>query len=244
MYQNIVQRVLKRRLIDQLSSMVNKVKTSGNVVEGKDKIVSILTGISGYLILLLQQLPGIWIWVPLMAAPVFLFLGALFVNIPARITDIFQGLLSTDEIVLGKYVIILGLILTIFSIIYLGIKKRRGLVTSGLYRFIRHPQYTGFILLTIGFTGWSYYYITHTFGMSWISAELTIGLWYIEMILYFILAFVEEKHLTSIFGSDYTNYKRETPSFLPFIKKDLINYVVSVIGFSLLFFLVIQFPLT
>lgn len=224
--------------------MTNYIKTSGNEVEGKDRIKSMLIGISGYLILLLQQLPGIWVWVPLMAAPVFLILGVLFVNIPARITDIFQGLFSINEVILGKFVIILGLALTIFSIIYLGIKKRRGLVKSGPYRFIRHPQYTGFILLTIGFTGWSYYYIKYTFGISWISAELTIGLWYLEMILYFILAFVEEKHLTSIFGSDYTDYKRETPSFLPFLKKDLINHVVSVIGFSLLFFLVIQFPLT
>ncbi len=213
-------------------------------MEGKDRIKSMLIGISGYLILLLQQLPGIWVWVPLMAVPVFLLLGVLFVNIPARITDIFQDLFSINEVVLGKFVIILGLTLTIYSIIFLGINKRRGLVRSGPYRFIRHPQYTGFILLTIGFTGWSYYYIKNTFGISWISAEQTIGLWYIEMILYFILAFVEEKHLTSFFGSQYSNYKRETPSFLPFLKIDLINHVVSVIGFSLLFFLVIQFPLT
>ncbi|MHA2108969.1 MAG: methyltransferase family protein [Candidatus Hodarchaeales archaeon] len=213
-------------------------------MEGKDRIKSMLISISGYLILLLQQLPGIWIWAPLMAAPVFLLLGVLFVNIPARITDIFQALFSINEVVLGKFVIILGLTLTIYSIIFLGINKRRGFVKSGPYRFIRHPQYTGFILLTIGFTGWSYYYIKNTFGISWISAEHTIGLWYIEMILYFILAFVEEKHLTSFFGSEYTNYKRETPSFLPFLKIDLLNHIVSVIGFSLLFFLVIQFPFT
>jgi protein-S-isoprenylcysteine O-methyltransferase Ste14 len=213
-------------------------------MENKKRVNSILIGISGYLILLLQQLPGIWIWVPLMAAPVFLLLGALFVNIPARITDILQGLFSLNEVVLGKVVILLGLALTIYSIIFLGLNKRRGLVISGPYRFIRHPQYTGFILLTIGFTGWSYYYIKYFFGIGWISAEQTIGLWLIQMILYFILAFVEEKHLTSIFGSDYTNYKRETPSFLPFIKMDIINHVVSVIAFSLLFFLVIQFPLT
>ncbi|MHA2165312.1 MAG: methyltransferase family protein, partial [Candidatus Hodarchaeales archaeon] len=194
-------------------------------MEVKDRIKSILIGISGYLILLLQQLPGIWIWVPLMAAPVFLLLGTLFVNVPARITDIFQDLFSINEVVFGKFVIIMGLTLTIYSIIFLGIKKRQGLVKSGPYRFIRHPQYTGFILLTIGFTGWSYYFIKYTFGISWISAEQTIGLWYIEMILYFILAFVEEKHLTSIFGSDYADYKRETPSFLPFIKMDLINNV-------------------
>ncbi|MHA2319468.1 MAG: methyltransferase family protein [Candidatus Hodarchaeales archaeon] len=125
-------------------------------MEVKDRIKSILIGISGYLILLLQQLPGIWIWVPLMAAPVFLLLGTLFVNVPARITDIFQDLFSINEVVFGKFVIIMGLTLTIYSIIFLGIKKRQGLVKSGPYRFIRHPQYTGFILLTIGFTGWSY----------------------------------------------------------------------------------------
>lgn len=213
-------------------------------MEGDDRIKSMIIGISGYLILLLQQLPGIWVWIPLMAAPVFLLLGVLFANIPARITDIFQNLFTINEVILGKFVIILGLTLTIYSIIFLGINKRRGLVRSGPYRFIRHPQYTGFILLTIGFTGWSYYYIKNTFGISWISAEQTIGLWYIEMILYFILAFVEEKHLASLFGSDYTNYKRETPSFLPFLKMNIIDQVVSVIGFSLLFFLVIQFPLT
>ena len=122
-------------------------------MEGKDRINSMLLGISGYLILLLQQLPGIWIWVPLMAAPVFLLLGALFINIPARITDIFQGLFSVNEVVLGKFVILLGLALALSSIIFLGLNKRRGLVISGPYRFIRHPQYTGFILLTIGFTG-------------------------------------------------------------------------------------------
>jgi protein-S-isoprenylcysteine O-methyltransferase Ste14 len=213
-------------------------------VEGRDRIKSLLISISGYLILLLQQLPGIWVWVPLMAAPVFLLLGALFINIPARITDIFQDLFSLNDVVLGKFVILMGLILTIYSIVFLGIKKRQGLVTSGPYRFIRHPQYIGFILLTIGFTGWSYYYIKYTFGISWISAEQSIGLWYIEMIFYLFLAFVEEKHLASHFGSNYTNYKRETPSFLPFLKIDLINIVASVIGFSLLFFLVIQFPLT
>ena len=213
-------------------------------MESKYRIKSIVFGISGYLILLLQQLPGIWIWVPFMAAPVFLFLGVLFVNIPARITDIFQSLLSLNEVVLGKLIIILGLVLAIFSILYLGLNKRRGLVISGPYRFIRHPQYIGFILLTIGFTGWSYYYIINFFGISWISAELTIVLWFIQMMLYFILAFIEEKHLTSIFGSEYTNYKLETPSFFPFFRRDLINNVVSVIAFSLLFLLVIQLPLT
>jgi len=68
-------------------------------VEGDDRIKSMIISISGYLILLLQQLPGIWVWIPLMAAPVFLLLGVLFANIPARITDIFQNLFTINEVI-------------------------------------------------------------------------------------------------------------------------------------------------
>jgi protein-S-isoprenylcysteine O-methyltransferase Ste14 len=179
-----------------------------------------------------------------MAAPVFLLLGVLFANIPARIVDILQSLFSLNEAILAKFIIIIGLLISIFSIVYLGMKKRQGLVKSGPYGFIRHPQYTGFILLTIGFTGWSYYYIVHTFGISWISAEQTIMLWFIQMILYFILALIEEKHLTNLFGEDYTDYSQKTPSFLPFLTNNYYNYLYSMSVFSVLFFLVIQFPFT
>ncbi|MFW9779432.1 MAG: methyltransferase family protein [Candidatus Heimdallarchaeota archaeon] len=213
-------------------------------MKDENRIRAFLISVTGYSILLLQQLPGIWVWIPLMAAPVFLLLGVLISNLPARITDIFQSLISLNEVILGKLAIIMGLIIVIYSIIYLGIKKRHGLVKTGLYRFIRHPQYLGFILLTIGFTGWSYYYIKFTFGISWISAEQTIGLWYIQMFLYFLLAFIEERHLTAAFGAEFTEYKNETSSFLPFAKSDLQNYLSSLIVFSLILMFVIQFPFT
>ncbi|UCE07147.1 MAG: isoprenylcysteine carboxylmethyltransferase family protein [bacterium] len=207
------------------------------------RVQAIIFGITGYLILLVQQIPGIWIWVPLMAAPVLLILGALGANLPTGIIEAYGSLFNFNEVFFGKILIILSIVLIIYSIVYLGIKKRKGLVTSGPYRFVRHPQYTAFLLLTIGFTGWSYFYITAFFGMSWLSAEETIALWYLELLAYIILAFIEEKYLLKQFGTDYENYKNNTPLFVPFLKMGKFDIVISIVVFSLLLYVVIQFPL-
>src|SRR3989344_3872379 len=56
----------------------------------------------------------------------------------------------------AAFIITLGIILITVSWItlYLGIKKNR-FVTSGIYKYSRHPQYLGFILIILGwFIGW------------------------------------------------------------------------------------------
>ena len=204
---------------------------------------AIIFGITGYLILLVQQIPGIWVWVPLMAAPVILLLGALGSNLPTSIIETYSSLFNFNEVFFGKVLIIISVVLIIYSIVYLGVKKRRGLVTSGPYRFIRHPQYTGFLLLTIGFTGWSYFYITAFFGMSWLTAEETIALWYLELLAYIILALIEDQYLLKKFSSDYASYKTKTPLLVPFLKAGKFDTVISIIAFSVILFVVVQFPL-
>lgn len=205
-----------------------------------ERVQSFFFSSVGYLILLVQQIPGIWIWVPLMAAPLFLILGVLISNLPASITEIYQQFFILEEILIGKILIIISLMIITYSIIYLGINKRKGLVTTGPYRFLRHPQYLGFLFLTIGFTAWSYFLITHTFGMSWISAEEIIILWYLELFAYVILALIEDKYLLKKFGAVYHNYKRKTPLFIPFIKTGKWDIVISLIVFSLTFTVTIQ----
>ena len=208
-----------------------------------DRIKVIMLSITGYLILLVQQIPGIWVWVPLMAAPVILALSTFVSNFPASIIEVYSSLFNFSEAFFGKMFIILSMVFAVYSIVYLGIKKKRGLVTSGPYRFVRHPQYTAFLLLTIGLTGWSYFIITHTFGMSWLSAEETIILWYLELLAYIILAFIEDMHLLKKFGSEYASYKNKTPLFIPFLKTGKYDVVISTFIFSILLYVVIQFPL-
>ncbi len=212
-----------------------------------NKVKTIVFNITGYLILLVQQIPPMGVWIPLMAAPVFLYLTALVSNLPTGLIEALQifviGVISPDPfLLLEQFLIIIGLVITVYSIIYLGVKKRKtGLVTSGPYRFVRHPQYTGFLLLTIGFTGWSHFLITAFWGIGWIPAEATVALWYLELFAYLILAFVEEKYLSNQFGSDYNTYKDTTSFFIPLPKTAVkYNVVISIGVFSFLLFGVIQ----
>lgn len=175
-----------------------------------------------------------------MAAPVILIMGALVSNLPTSIIEAYGSLFNFNEVFFGKILIILSLVLIIYAIVYLGVKKRKGLVISGPYRFIRHPQYTGFLLLTIGFTGWSYFYITSFFGKSWLSAEETIVLWYLELLAYIILALIEDQYLLKKFGTEYETYKSKTPLLIPFPKTGKFDIVISLIVFSVLLNVVIQ----
>ncbi|MHA2335198.1 MAG: methyltransferase family protein [Candidatus Hodarchaeales archaeon] len=214
-----------------------------------DKSRTVVFNITGYLILLVQQLPSLGAWVPLMAAPVALFLTALVSNIPVGISEAFKFFIEIflpfPLLLLGRILIILSLVIVVYSIVYLGVNKRKkkGLVTSGPYRFIRHPQYTGFLLLTIGFTGWSYFLVKNTFGISWISAEDMIVLWFLELLAYIILALVEEMYLLKEFGTEYATYKTKTSFFIPLPKVGRFDIVVSIFVFSLLLFGVILVPL-
>jgi len=74
------------------------------------------------------------------------------------------------------------------------------LVTSGLYRHVRHPLYT-FTLLFL----WA------SPTLSWNSLALNLG-----VMLYFVIGSVfEEQKLLEEFGPEYVDYKRRTPAFLP-----------------------------
>lgn len=76
------------------------------------------------------------------------------------------------------------------------------LVTEGIYHFIRHPQYTGFLLLTLGML------------FEWATLPLLI-MWPILVILYYRLARREEADMEAEFGAAYRAYRSRTGMFLP-----------------------------
>ena len=76
------------------------------------------------------------------------------------------------------------------------------LVTDGIYRIIRHPQYTGFLLITLGML------------LDWATLPILI-MWPILAILYYRLARREERDLEQEFGEDYHRYKAQTAMFVP-----------------------------
>jgi len=88
------------------------------------------------------------------------------------------------------------------------------LVTGGIYRYIRHPQYLGLIVLTIGLL------------IQW-PTIITLLMWPVLVLMYYRLAKREEREALEAYGERYIEYKRQTPMFLPSIRRKRKNLVVS-----------------
>ncbi len=85
--------------------------------------------------------------------------------------------------------------------------KERGkgkVVKTGVYKYIRHPQYTGFILLVIGMI------------LNWATLPMLI-MFPIIVYMYYRLAKKEENDMIQEFGEEYITYKKHTKMFIPYI---------------------------
>jgi protein-S-isoprenylcysteine O-methyltransferase Ste14 len=85
-----------------------------------------------------------------------------------------------------------------------GIEKTTELVTTGLYRYIRHPFYSSLLLLAWGAA------FKH---LTWITAGLAL----IATGFLVITARREEKENIQFFGDAYQQYMTGTKMFIPFI---------------------------
>jgi len=80
--------------------------------------------------------------------------------------------------------------------------KKEKLYRSGIQRFIRHPLYTGTIMICLGL-------ICYSPTLSNLVSIITIFI-YLPFGIYF-----EEKKLLKQYGDDYMAYKRTVPSLFP-----------------------------
>ncbi|MBZ4646620.1 MAG: isoprenylcysteine carboxyl methyltransferase [Clostridia bacterium] len=102
---------------------------------------------------------------------------------------------------LSNILIFAGLL--IIAIGWKGIHSGHGeLVTDGIYRFVRHPQYSGFALTIIGFL------------VQW-PTIITLIMAPILLIMYARLSKKEERVMIDTFGQRYLEYKARVPAFIP-----------------------------
>jgi protein-S-isoprenylcysteine O-methyltransferase Ste14 len=112
---------------------------------------------------------------------------------------------------LGLAVFLAGLGLAIWARVYLGRnwgmpmsqKADPELVTTGPYRRVRHPIYSGIILAMVG--------TTIAVSVYWLVAVLLIGAYFVYS------AFNEERFMASAFPNSYPEYRRSTKMLVPFI---------------------------
>ncbi|MFQ5657106.1 MAG: methyltransferase family protein [Candidatus Methylomirabilales bacterium] len=102
--------------------------------------------------------------------------------------------------------ILLGVGLAIFFVcafqVYSAKLIRRGVVSGGLYRYIRHPQYLGLAIAGMGLL------------LHW--PRFIILVLYISMLfVYYLLARNEEERMLRRYGESYRRYMNRVPMFLP-----------------------------
>ncbi len=114
---------------------------------------------------------------------------------------IFLHILTNGIIFLGFYIIYRG-----WKLIHEG--KEDELVTSGIYSYIRHPQYVGMWLITVGFL------------IQW-PTLITLVMWPVLMIVYYRLSMREERELAKKFGKEFYEYKNRVPAFIPWRGKKI-----------------------
>jgi len=107
----------------------------------------------------------------------------------------------------GLVIFAIGIAVTLWSMISLGLPKALGKRTgslhrSGFYRYSRNPQVVAYSLVVIGFALlWPSLY-----GMGWILIYVAIA---------HMMVRTEEEHLGRTFGSEYEHYCKEVPRCFP-----------------------------
>ncbi len=111
----------------------------------------------------------------------------------------------------GLAIFLLGLALAVWARVYLGRnwgmpmseKVDPELVTTGPYRSIRHPIYSGIILAMVG--------TAVAVSVYWLIAVILLGAYFIYS------AVMEERYMAGLFPDAYPRYKQSTKMLIPFI---------------------------
>jgi protein-S-isoprenylcysteine O-methyltransferase Ste14 len=114
---------------------------------------------------------------------------------------------------LGVLLLDAGIALRLYAVIVLGayfttsvtITSEQQVVTAGPYRYIRHPSYTGFLLILVGLG------LCFT---DWMSPLVMVGF---ALIGFGYRIHVEERALREQLGQLYRDYMRHTKRLIPFV---------------------------
>jgi protein-S-isoprenylcysteine O-methyltransferase Ste14 len=81
-------------------------------------------------------------------------------------------------------------------------QKTNAMASTGIYSYVRHPQYVGFILVMFGFL------------LQW-PTLLTLAMFPVLVYMYVRLARSEEREALTTFGDVYRQYMTDVPGFIP-----------------------------
>ena len=173
----------------------------------KEKVRLLLEAMLTALLFTMQSIVyGGWA-ISVMSIPLLPYLVILMTGHPNLDRDI-NLLFFAKEFMVGRMIALIGFtVLLLAGIQFLRDRARCvSLIQTGLYSVVRHPQYTGIIIVTIGLT---------VMVLSLSRNPRVIFLWLMQILGYVILARYEESHLEKRHGENFRQYKRDVPFMFP-----------------------------
>ena len=146
------------------------------------------------------------IWITIIVS---IFLGIALSNTKIMISHFY----ASEIYKIGIALILLGLTVRWIAIltlkksfkVHVTVSENQQIVQSGIYKYIRHPSYSGSLLSFLG--------LAVTFN-NWFSLVIV----FVPIMLAFLYRInVEEKALNKAFGDQYANYTISTRKLIPFI---------------------------
>lgn len=112
----------------------------------------------------------------------------------------------------GRAIALIGVAVLSLAATQLLWNRHKGvvLIKTGMYSVVRHPQFSGIIIITVGLT---VMVLTNSNSNSF----QILGLWLIQILGYIAIARYEEWCLSKKIGEEYRQYKRKVP-FLFMVK--------------------------
>lgn len=173
-----------------------------------------------------QYIPVTGPWMGLMIFPLIIYVSGLMWAHPEFLEAQVNLLLFSERLMFGRIVAVAGFI--IFLVAFIQFLRRNGkVITTGLYSVVRHPQYLGIAVMTLGAS-----IMCLQFTGSTIPKVLYV--WLIQVLGYVLLAAYEERYLLREHKREYQQYRDKVPFIFPSprltkIPEPLVSMLLAVI---------------
>ena len=196
------------------------------------KVRHIIETLTSAFLFLFQYIPVTGPWLGPMFGPLAAYIFGTFWSLPEFRGSQIDLLLFWPRLMFGRVVAIAGFILFLIALVQF-LKERGTFITGGLYSVVRHPQYLGITIMTLGISIMTLQFIGG--GRPEVSL-----VWLIEVFGYVLLAGYEEQHLSIEYEKEYQQYRQKVSFIFPAPRLNKI----SELPFSLVIALIIAFLLT
>lgn len=208
------------------------------------KVRHLLEALSTVLLFSMQTIYNMGIFFGIMTIPLLPYVWRVLTdsNYANAVTfNVEFMLFAFDKVWVGRIIAFAGVaVLLVAGAQFLWSRiKGRGLIQSGLYSRIRHPQFTGIILITVGLT-----VMIATQGDYYPRSRFQdVGVWLLQVLGYIAIAKYEDWSLLKKFGDSYRQYQQKVPFLIPIKNpKRIPETVFTILIAVLIWAILLAFP--